>query len=102
MASWINHPLKHPVDETILDANGKETRILITEVRIRRMKGKDQIFAAENSEKPTLGFLLLSRLTGLSMIEIGELDGEDLDTLEKIVEGFSPPGRPTGQTSSEI
>jgi len=97
----INHPLKHPVDETIV-VNGEEKRIQITDVRIRRLKGKDQIFAAENSDKPTLGFLLLSRLTGLSMSEIGEIDGEDLDAMEKIVEGFSQPGRPTGQTSSEI
>jgi hypothetical protein len=97
----VIYPLAHPVKvHDVVD--GKDRHVEVSEVRVRRLKGKDQRFATKNVDKPDLGFLLLERLTGLSQDQIDEIDGEDLDALESIVEGFSPPGRATGKTSSEI
>ena len=97
----ITWPLLHPVKiHDVVD--GKDRHIEISEVRVRRLKGKDQRFATQNLDKPDLGFLLLERLSGLSQEHMDELDGQDLDILEAIVEGFSKPGRATGKASSEI
>ena len=43
---------------------------------------------------------MIARLSGLTMIEIDELDSDDLTPLMAVVQGFTPPGLPTGDLSS--
>ena len=77
---------------------GSET---ITELSLRRVKGKD-IRAVRNTASPASETLdLIGRLSGQPRPVIDELDAIDVEEVGKIVEGFTKSGPPTGDTPSQ-
>jgi hypothetical protein len=94
------YTLLEPVKVTYKGPNG-EREETITEVKLRRPKGKDLRIMDRHEGNIAKGMAMVARLSGLDDHVIDELDGEDLMVLLDRVAGFLPDGPATGGTSSE-
>lgn len=92
------YTLKHPV-------RSKDGKLEITDVVIRRPKGKDVKAADKAPSDLDSTFVMIERLCQMpdgSDVFPGfadELDVEDIEGLGERVAAFTPSGRPTGETS---
>jgi len=93
------HKLKHPVTFTFNKGKENERTEDLAEVTVRRPKGKDMRLADAQGGAVANELKLIAQLTGLEIHQVDELDVEDINAISAIVEGFMPPGRPTGATS---
>lgn len=91
----IRYQLKHPLTLTLRGPEGErqETK---TELTLRRLRGKDLRGMSPGTSDEEKGLLLIGRSTGLSALEVDELDLEDIAGLGEVVEGFIPDGLKTG------
>lgn len=99
MSEPLIHPLKHPVTFTFNAGKDNERIEEIAEVAIRRPKGKDLRLADAQGGDMANQLKLIAQLTGLTIVQVDELDGEDITDISKVIEGFIPPGPETGPTS---
>ena len=93
------HTLVHPLSVTFKGPDG-EREETITEVIVRRPKGKDLRVADQYPGEVAQSLALMARLTGLDPKQVDELDAEDIAAIGAIIESFTPPGLRTGKTSS--
>lgn len=98
MSEPIVYPLKYPVE--IKSAETGEVVEKITELKLRRPKGKQLkvIDTATGEVGKTLA--LIAACSGQTLKIADELDGEDIVELGVIVEGFFGGRLPTGATFS--
>lgn len=103
MAQEVVHLLLFPVTVRFKAQGGEVREETITEVMIRRPKAKD-VEAIDTFKGGDVARTLfaLTKLTGLLPAQVDQLDSVDIAKLGTIVEGFQPPGQPTGETSSEM
>lgn len=87
----VVYKLKYPV------ALGEET---ITEVALRRPKGKD-LRAMRDGESVGESLELIGRLCGQPKNVIDELDAIDIQGISEIVDGFAVSSPPTGDAPSQ-
>ncbi|TCS62588.1 phage tail assembly protein [Varunaivibrio sulfuroxidans] len=84
--------LQYPIVRTLTGSGGVREENIET-VTLRRAKLKDlrglNLKALETLEGDTLE-TLIQRLSGLSKVEVGELDLADLEGLSLVIEGFFP------------
>jgi hypothetical protein len=92
------HTLLEPVTIRFKGPAG-EREETITEVQLRRPKGKDirAMDRAEGDIGKTMA--LLARVSGLEPSVLDEMDGADVVALLELVAGFLPNGQPTGEGS---
>ena len=95
--SEVTHPLKHKIVLTKRSSQG-ETTEEITELTLRRPKAKDLRIMDKPMGEVAKTIELIAALSGHPTKVIDEVDGEDLEALGKVIEGFTPPGQPTGQS----
>lgn len=92
----INYPLKHPVELKNKEGQVVET---ITELNLRRLKGRDMRQAIDGAKgQGAMTLALLARSAGLPPSTIDELDGEDITAAGAIVADFLGGSLPTGET----
>ncbi|MGE9266446.1 phage tail assembly protein [Escherichia coli] len=75
----VRHTLKVPVN-----FEGKEH----TYITLRRIKGKDLRAITREEDKIEQTFLVIRLLSSWPPEGIDELDGEDIEAISKIIEGF--------------
>ena len=90
--SSVIHKLRYPV------RFGSDT---VSELEVRRPKGKDLRFAMGQKNDADGAFSLFARLTGQTPSFFDEMDGEDIQEVTKIIEGFLGNTRKTGGNGSE-
>jgi hypothetical protein len=96
--SDVTHTLRHPITQRFKDSAG-EREEPITEVTLRRMKGKDMRLADRIDGDVAASLEMIAMLSGLTVKVVDELDAEDIEALGEIIAGFTPPGRKTGGNS---
>ena len=97
MSSPIVYSLKHPLTFTLHGPDGArdETR---SELVLRRLKAKDMRGMPTQASDAALH--LIAKSSGLTAMQVDELDLEDVTALGEVIEGFMPPGLPIGATFS--
>ena len=99
MSEPVRHTLKHPVTFTFKsgDAERQETT---AELTLRRLKGKDLRSLDDCPGDVSMALAMIAKSTGLTAMQVDELDAEDIAELGEKIEGFLPPGLRTGKMSS--
>lgn len=92
------YALLQPVTIKFKGPSGEREEV-ITEVQLRRPKGKD--IRAMDRVEGDIGktMALLSRVSDLDPSVLDEMDGADVVELLERVAGFLPSGQPTGEGS---
>ncbi len=98
MSAPVTFTLKHPITTTFRGPDGERQEQTI-ELTLRRLKGKDLRGAPDNEADQALHFIAKS--SGLTPMQVDELDLEDIAELGEVMAGFTPPGHRIGPTSSE-
>jgi hypothetical protein len=74
---------------------------LITEIVVRPMTPGDLLVTDKVDGPAAKSLALMAHLTGLTLNEVKTMPSmADFAAISKIVEGFSEPGHPTGETPS--
>ena len=95
------YQLQEPVTRTFRDPSSGSTREeTVTEITLRRPVAGDLRTLDQVSGDAAKGLALLARLSGLEMAVIDKIDIADFTELSKVIEGFTGPGQPTGETPS--
>ena len=100
MSAPATHVLIHPVTVKFNAGRADEREEEIREVTLRRIKGKDLRLVDTTHGEIATSLAMIARLSGLAIAQVDELDSADIAALGEIIEGFTPPGLKTGQTSS--
>lgn len=99
MSAPAIYPLKHPVTITLRGPDG-ERQETVSEVTLRRVKGKDLRATDDHSGEIAKTLALLAKITSQPMVVIDELDAEDIAGLGEKLDDFLPASLRTGPTSS--
>lgn len=97
MTDPTRYALKHPLVTKFRGPEGEREETL-TELTLRRLKGKDLRHAPGNQNDMVLH--MIARSTGLTAMQVDELDLEDIAGLGEVIEDFMPDGLAAGKTSS--
>lgn len=99
MSEPIVHTLKHPIE--IKTKDSEKIIETITEVTLRRPKGKHLRRLDKFKGDATQTLALIGELTELPATALDEMDGEDIMILGEMIEGFfaKSPRPETGGTS---
>lgn len=90
------YSLKHPIDRRNSSGEVIET---VTEVTVRRAKGKDLRVMDRFQDQPSaLALKMIEQLTELTQSDVDNLDAEDVEGLGERVFGLLPGGPTTGAT----
>ncbi len=73
---------------------------IISELHFRRIKARD-LRQIDGMDEMAVGLQMIANTAGLTPKQVDELDGEDLMEALKIVKGFMPKSRETGEKSSD-
>lgn len=98
----VVHKLQEPITLTF---TGSSTGIAgdreekMDSVTIRKPKAKDLRAIDAVTGDVAKSIALMARLTGLTVATVDEMDVTDFQAIGDIIEGFTQPGRPTGETS---
>jgi hypothetical protein len=95
----VRYELKHPLKFTFKGPDG-EREETTAELSLRRIKGKDLRGLTADMSEPQQALHLIGRSSGLTAMQVDELDAEDIAALGEVIEGFMPPGLKTGPTPS--
>jgi len=98
MSAPVTYQLKHPITFTFRGPDG-EREETTSELTLRRIKGKDLRGMPPGEVDQALH--LIGKCTGLTPMQVDEIDAEDIAGLGEVIEGFMPPGLKAGPTSSE-
>ena len=101
-ADIYSHTLKHPVTLTLSGPEGERTETLTSLTMRTRIKGRDMRILDNFTGDVAKLMAMIARLSGLSAAHIDAMDSEDIEPLMAIVQGFTPPGPPTGDLSSAV
>jgi hypothetical protein len=93
------YTLKHPVTSTYNKGQAEERTETIAVVTVRRPKGRDLRLGDAQGGAIANELKLIAQLTDLTIAQVDELDAEDIEGIQKVVAGFSPPGQQTGERS---
>ncbi|MGI8839766.1 MAG: phage tail assembly protein [Caulobacteraceae bacterium] len=95
----VIYTLKHPIEQTFTPKGGEARTETVTEVTVRRAKAKDLRLLDKFPGAITQSLALIGALTGLTPLQLDELDGEDVSGLGEIVGDFFPDTPTTGGPS---
>lgn len=91
--------LKHPITCTLKGPEGDREET-ISEVTLRRIKGKDLRVVDTVTGEVAATLALISKISGLPIAQVDQLDAEDIAVIGAMIEDFMPPGLLTGKTPS--
>lgn len=95
----ITYELKHPIVLRFQPKGGEAREETITEVKLRRAKAKDLRQLDRHPGQIAQSLALIQALSGLTGVQVDELDAEDVSALGDIVGDFFPDTPPTGGKS---
>jgi len=75
------------------------SKVVCDRVTVRRLKGRDMKVAAELGDGVSATFKLISRLTGLQVADVYEMDADDIGYISEIIGFFTGGGRVSGGQS---
>jgi hypothetical protein len=101
MSESIRYTLKHPITTRFRGPDG-EREETVSEVLLRRVKGRDMRALSGITDQLAQGLTLMGKVTSLEPHQVDELDVEDVAALGEIIDGFLPASLRTGPTFSGI
>ncbi len=100
MADQPSYTLKYDISRQIKDADGTVRDDLIrpagTSLPLTRPKGKVIKAANKIADDVEKSFFMISRVTGLSIADVDEMDMADINGIGDMLESFTEDGRETG------
>lgn len=99
LRSEATYALKFPITRRLRGHDQSVREEQLTEVTVRRPKGKDMKLAARFKNADEADMSLIAPLTGLTDKDVDELDAVDLMAIGAIIAGFVRPG-PRGGANS--
>lgn len=98
MMAEVVYKLQYPIAATY--GSGAEARDeTIFEISLRRPIAKDLLITDGVQGEVAKTLAVIAQLSGLPRVLVEKMDAADLTAVGAIIEGFMPPGLPTGATS---
>ena len=96
MSARVTYVLKHDIAQTVKEPNGDLREDVIraagSEIYVRRTKGKDITEIRKVADEVAQSYMMISRHTGLSVEDVGDMDVEDIAGVSEVLESFMPDG----------
>lgn len=102
MSAPASYLLKQPITVTFRGSDGEreETIAAGTELKLRRIKGKDLRATDDAAGEVAKSLVLLSKVTDQPIHVIDAMDAEDIAGLGELLDDFLPASLRTGPSSS--
>lgn len=94
----LSHTLACPITMTFNSGKPDERTETVAEVTIRAPKARDMRVVDKHTGQVAQSLAMIAQLTGLAIMQVDELDVVDVTAIGDIIEGFTKPGPPIGQT----